>query len=51
MSPEDELPRLEGVQYTTGEDWSEIINSFKKTEVTGQKRKWLWVVDMFDDES
>ena len=45
MRPEYELPRLEGVQYTTGEDWSEITNSSKKTEVTGQKRKCseLWM--------
>ena len=41
IRPEYELPRLEGVQCTTGEDWSEITNSSKKTEVTGQKRKSL----------
>ena len=51
MRPEYELPRLEGVQYTTGEDWSEITNSSKKTEVTGQKSQQCSVVDVSGGES
>ena len=37
MTPEDEPPSLEGVQYATGEEWSAITNSSRKNEVTGPK--------------
>ena len=46
---EDELPRSEGVQWGTGEEWREITNSSRKNEVAGPKRKqcsvsgvWWW---------
>ena len=36
---EDELPRSEGVQYATGEEWRAITNSTRKNEVAGPKKK------------
>ena len=39
MTPEDEAPRLEGVQYTTREEWGAITNSFRKNEAVGPKQK------------
>ena len=50
MTPEDELPRLEGVQYATGEEWRAITNSSRKNEVAGPKWKQHSVVDMFGGE-
>ena len=35
----DELPRLEGVQYTTEEEQRAITNSSRKNEVAGPKQK------------
>ena len=46
MTLEDELPRLEGVQYATGEEWRAITNSSRKNEGAGPKRKQHSVVDM-----
>ena len=37
MTPDDEPPRLEGVQYTTGEDQRAITSSPTKNEVAGTK--------------
>ena len=37
MTPDDEPPRLEGVQYTTGEDQRAITSSPSKNEVAGPK--------------
>ena len=37
MTPDDEPPRLEGVQYTTGEDQRAITSSPTKNEVSGPK--------------
>ena len=51
MTLEDELPRLEGVQYATGEEWRAITNSSRKNEVAGPKRKQHSVVDMSGGES
>ena len=51
MTPEDELPRSEGVQYATGRKWREITNSFRKNEVAGRKQKQHSVVDVSGDES
>ena len=51
MTPEDELPRLEGVQYATGEEWRAITNSSRKNEVAGRKWKQHSVVDMSGAES
>ena len=39
MTPEDEPPRLEGVQYATGKNWRTITNSSRKKEAAGLKRK------------
>ena len=39
MSREDVLPRLEGVQCTTGEEWKAVPNSVRKYEVSESKRK------------
>ena len=44
----DELPRLVGAQYTTGEEWR--INT-RKNEVTEPKRKQYPVVDVTGDRS
>jgi len=43
MTPEDESPRLVGVQYDTGE---EKRNSFRKKDEAGPKWKRRWIVDM-----
>ena len=48
MTPEDESPRLVGVQYDTGE---EKRNSFRKNDEAGPKWKWRWIVDMSGAES
>ena len=39
------VPRPEGIQYATGEEWRAIMNSSKKNEVAGAKHKWcsVWV--------
>ena len=44
----DELPRLVGAQYTTGDQWR---NNFRKNEETEQKQKQHPVVDMTGDGS
>ena len=46
MTPEDELPRLEGVQYATGEEWRAITNSSRKNEVAGPKWKECSIMDV-----
>ena len=51
MTPEDEPPRLEGVQYATGEEWRDITNSSRKNEEAWLKRKWCPVVDVSGNES
>ena len=38
MTPEDDPPRADGVQYATGEEQSAITNSSRKIEVVGPKR-------------
>ena len=45
MILEDEPPRLEGVQYATGEEWRAITNSSRKNVAAGQNRNdtWLWM--------
>ena len=37
MTLEDNPPRLEGVQYPTGEEWRAITNSSRKNEVAEPK--------------
>ena len=39
LIPEDEPPKLEGVQYATGEEQRAITNSSRKNEAAGPKRK------------
>ena len=38
MTLEDELPRLEGVQYTTEEEQRAITNSSRNNEVAGPRK-------------
>ena len=44
----DELPRLVGAQYATGEDWR---NNCRKNGETEPKQKQCPVVDLTDDGS
>ena len=39
MTPKDEYLKSEGVQYTTGEEWSAITNSSSKNEPAGPKQE------------
>ena len=48
MILEDELPKLVGAQYATGEEWR---NSFRKNEKPGPKWKWCSAVDVSGSES
>ena len=45
MTLKDELPRLVGAQYTTGEEWR---NNSRKNEDTSQSENnaqlWMWLV-------
>ena len=45
MTPEDEPPGSEGVQYSTDEEWRTITNSSIKNETARPKQKWCSVVD------
>ena len=47
----DESPRLEGVQYATGEEQRAITISSRKNEAVGSQWKWCTVVNVFDGES
>ena len=51
MTLKDGLPRLEGVQYATGEEQRAITNSSRKNEATAPKWKWLPVADVSGGES
>ena len=42
MALKDEPPRLEGVQYATGEEQMPITNSSRKNEAAGPK--WMCLV-------
>ena len=46
----DKPPRLEGVQYDTGEEQRAITNSPRKNEVTGPKQKQCSVVEVSGGE-
>ena len=48
MTLKDELPRLVGAQYTTGEEWR---NNTRKNEEMEPKRKQRPVVDVTGDGS
>ena len=45
------LPRSEGVQYATREEYRAITNSSRKNEVAGPKQKQCSVVDVSGGES
>ena len=49
MTLKDELPRLVGAQYATGEDWRN--NSRKNEEMEPKQKKQHPVVDVTDDGS
>ena len=51
MIVEDETPKLEGVQYTTGKEWRIVTDSPNKNEVTGPKHEWHSAGDMPGCES
>ena len=51
MTPEDELPRSESVQYASGEEQKAITNSSRKNEAAGPKQKSCLVVDVSGGES
>ena len=51
MTPEVELPRLEDVQYATGEEWETITNSSRKNEAVGSKWKWHLAIDVSGGKS
>ena len=51
MRPEYELPRLEGVQYATGERQRIITNSSRKNEMDRPKQKQCSAVDTSGGES
>ena len=48
MTPEDEPPRTEGVQYAIGQEWR---NTSRKNEEAGPEWKQCSVVDMSGDEN
>ena len=51
MTPEDEPPRLEGVQYATGEERRAITDSSRKNEEAEPKQKQCPVMDVTGDGS
>ena len=51
MTPKDESPRSDGVQYATGEEQRTIANSSRKKEAAGPKQKLCSVVDVSGDGS
>ena len=51
MTLEDEAPRLEGVQYVTGEEQKGITNISRKNEEAGPKQKGHSVVDVSGGEN
>ena len=50
MTPKDESPRSEGVQYATGEEWRRITNSPRMNEVAGPRQIQHLVVNVFGDK-
>ena len=51
MIPEVELPRSEGVQYPTREEWRAITNSSRKNEGMEPKQKQYPAVDVTGDRN
>ena len=46
MTPDDEPPQSEGLQYAPGEEWRAITNGSKNNEDAGSKWKCRPVVDV-----
>ena len=46
MTPKDESPRWDSVQYATGEEQRTMANSSRRKEAAGPKRKLCSVVDV-----
>ena len=38
MTPEDEAPRLEGIQYTTREEWGQLLTAPERMKQLRQSR-------------
>ena len=51
MTPKDEFPRSEGVQYGAGEEQRTDTNGSRKEEAAGSKQERRSVVDVSGDES
>ena len=51
MTPNDDLPRLEGVQYAPGGEQRTITNRSRKNGAAGPKQKLCSSVDVSGDES
>ena len=51
MTPEDETPRLEGVQYATGKERGQLLIISRKHEAAGPKQKRRSVVNVSGYES
>ena len=51
MTPEDEPPRSEDVQDTTGEEQNTITNNSRMNEAAVPKQKWCPVVEVSGGES
>ena len=51
MTPEDQPPRLEDVQYATGEEQRAVGNSSRKNDVAGPKQERHSVVNVSGGES
>ena len=51
MTPGDEPPKLEGIQYATGEEQRAITNNSRKNAAIGWKQKWCSVVHISGGES
>ena len=51
MTPEDEFPRSEGVQYATGEEQRTAARGSREEEAAGSKQERHSVVDVSGDES
>ena len=51
MTPEDEPPRSQRIQYAARAEWRATADSSRKNEVAGPKRKRHSVVDVPGGES
>ena len=49
MTPKDEFPRSEGVQYAAGEEQRTDTNGSRKEEAAGSKQERRSVVDVSGD--